>query len=63
MQFFNDRKVLNCTCYRKVLRYYFRVNGHFWLICVFFFIVWYVTATSSWIFTPNVEKCDFKYLF
>ena len=40
----------------------FRANVHFLLFCVFC-IVWYVIATSSWIFTPDVEKCDFKYLF
>ena len=37
----------------------FCANEHFWLFCIFC-IVWYVIATSSWIFTPNVEKCDFK---
>ena len=40
----------------------FRANGHFLLFFVFC-IVWHVIATSSWIFIPNVEKCDFKYLF
>ena len=46
--------------YRKVLLHCFRVVGHFWSF-YFFRIVWYVTATSSWIFTRNVEKCDFNY--
>ena len=45
----------------------FPANGHFLLFCVVFFfffcIVWYAIATSSWIFTPNVEKYNFKYLF
>ena len=31
------------------------ISGYF-EVC----IVCYVTATKGWIFTPNVEKCDFK---
>ena len=47
--------------YRKVLFYYFPCKWSFFGF--FFCIVWYVIAISSWIFTPNVEKCDFEYLF
>ena len=39
----------------------FPANGHFFAILWFLCIVWYVVATSSWIFTPNFETlCGFK---
>ena len=49
--------------YREILLYYFSCKWSFFVILWFLCIVWYVVATSSWIFTPNVEKCGFKYLF
>ena len=35
-------------------------NSHFLLFCVFLLHCLVCLATSSWIFTSNVEKCDFK---
>ena len=49
--------------YRKVLLLLFFVQIAIFCNFVVFCIVCYVIATSSWIFTLNVEKCDFKYLF
>ena len=49
--------------YRKILLYYFSCTWSFFAILWFLCIVWYVVATSSWIFMPNKEKCGFKYLF
>ena len=47
-----------------------KIIGTFcFIVCVLktisgcFFVVWYATATSSWIFTQIVEKCDFKIKF
>ena len=49
--------------YRKILLYYLSCKWPFFVIFWFLCIVWYVVGTSSCIFTPNVEKCGFKYLF
>ena len=47
--------------YRKVLLYCLSCKWPFLDILWFFALfAWCVIATSSWIFTPNVEKCDFK---
>ena len=48
---------------RKILLYYFSCKWSIFAILWFLCIVWYVVATSSWIFMPNIEKCGFKYLF
>ena len=43
--------------YREVLFYYFSLKWSFFCYFVgLFCIVWYVIATSSWIFTPNLEN-------
>ena len=42
--------------YGQILLYYFSCKWLFRVFC----IVWCVIATSSWIFPPNVEECDFK---
>ena len=73
MLFFNE-----IEDYKKVLLYYFRANGHFWFVCVFFFFLelfgmsqllvtgylpqMWTNVTSNIILRPHVVLRDLFYL-
>ena len=49
--------------YRKIFLYYFSCKWSFFAILWFICTVWYVVASSSRIFTPSIEKCQWLQIF